>query len=119
MGTREAIGVMRTLCERSLAFGNDVYVCFIDFEKAFDRVNWVRMMNILKRIGVDWRDRRLIEALYMNQEALVRVNDDYSEPGTMGRGVRQGCLLSPLLFSFYAEGMMEEAMEYMEEGVQV
>src|SRR5271163_3120618 len=61
MGTREAIGFMRMLCERSFEYSNDVYVCFIDFEKAFDGVNWVRMMNILKRIGVDWRDRKLIE----------------------------------------------------------
>ena len=39
-GTRDAIGVMRMLCERSLELNNDVYVCFVDFEKAFDRVNW-------------------------------------------------------------------------------
>jgi len=55
MGTRELIGVMRMLGERSIEYGIDVYVCFIDFEKAFDRGNWIRMMSILKRIGVDWR----------------------------------------------------------------
>src|SRR6476469_6288363 len=38
-GTRDAIGVMRMICERSLEFGNKVYICFVDFEKAFDRVN--------------------------------------------------------------------------------
>ena len=114
MGTREAIGTMKMLCERSLEYGNDVYICFVDFEKAFDRVNWVKMMEILKRIGVDWRDRRLVTRLYMNQEAVVRVNGDLSEPGKIGRGVRQGCLLSPLLFSLYVEMMMEEAMEEIE-----
>ena len=57
MGTREAIGTMKMLCERSLEYGNDVYICFVDFEKAFDRVNCVKMMKILKSIGVDWRDR--------------------------------------------------------------
>ena len=56
---------------RSLEYGNDVYIYFVDFEKAFDRVNWVKMMEILKRIGVDWRDRRLVTRLYMNQEAVV------------------------------------------------
>ena len=40
VGTRDAIGVMSMLCERSLEYGNDVYVCFVDFEKAFDRVRW-------------------------------------------------------------------------------
>ena len=48
VGTREAIGVMRILEERSLEYNNKVYVCYIDFEKAFDRVNWVKMMQILK-----------------------------------------------------------------------
>ena len=38
-GTRDAIGIMRVLCERSLEHGNDVYICFVDFEKAFDTVN--------------------------------------------------------------------------------
>ena len=47
MGTREAIGTMKMLCERSLEYGNDAYICFVDFEKAFDRVNWVKMMEIL------------------------------------------------------------------------
>ena len=43
-----AIGVMRMMCERSLEHGNDVCVCFVDFEKAFYRVNWVKMFEILK-----------------------------------------------------------------------
>ena len=72
---------MKLLCERSLEYGNDVYIRFVDFEKAFDRVNWVKMMKILKSIGVDWGDRRLIKTLYMNQEAVVKVNGDLSEPG--------------------------------------
>ena len=98
VGTREANGTMKMLRERSLEYGNDVYICFVDFEKAFDRVNWGKMMEILKRIGVDWRDRRLVINLYMSQEACVRVNGGLSEPGAMGRGVRQGCIMSPLLF---------------------
>ena len=90
-GTRDAIGVMRVLCERSMEFGNDVYVCFVDFEKAFDRVNWVKMMEVLKSLDVDWRDRRMIYQLYIKQEAVIRIADGDSEPGIIGRGVRQGC----------------------------
>ena len=108
-GTRDAIGVMRTLCERSMEHDNDVYICFVDFEKAFDRVNWVKMFEILKDLHVDWKDRRLLQDLYMRQEAVVRIADGESNPGIIGRGVRQGCLISPLLFSIYAEVMMIEA----------
>jgi hypothetical protein len=71
----------------------------VDFEKAFDRVDWVKMMDILKKIGVDWRDRRMIRNLYMGQTATVRIADAYAEPSVVGRGVRQGCCLSPLLFT--------------------
>jgi len=86
-----------------------IIICFVDFEKAFDRVNWVKMFEILKDLHVDWKDRRLLQDLYMRQEAVVRIADGESEPGIIGRGVRQGCLISPLLFSIYAEVMMIEA----------
>src|SRR5206468_7503556 len=70
---RDVIGVMRTLCERSLEHGNEVYICFVDFEKAFDRVNWIKMFEVLKVLKIDWKDRRLLQDLYMRQEAVIRV----------------------------------------------
>ena len=75
---------MRTVCERSLEHGNEVYVCFVDFEKAFDRVNWVKMFEILKHLHIDWKDRRLLKDLYMRQEAVIRIADGESQPGTIG-----------------------------------
>ena len=89
-GTRKAIhvGVMRTICERSLEHGNEVFICFVDFEKNFDRINWVKMLEILKRIGDDCRDRRLIMNLYMNQKTVVKVQQEFSEESEIGRGVR-------------------------------
>ena len=119
VGTRDAIGVMRMMCERSLEHGNDLYVCYVDFEKAFDRVRWDKMMQILKELKVDWRDRALVADLYMRQEAVVRLECGLTEPAEIGRGVRQGCPLSPLLFSTYAERMMRDAIDDIEEGVVV
>jgi hypothetical protein len=72
VGTRDAVGVLRMLVERTLEHDGEIYVCFVDFEKAFDRVNWVKMLKILKDIGVDWRDRRLIADLYMRQKVMIR-----------------------------------------------
>src|SRR4051812_13938244 len=99
------------LCERSLEYGNEVHICFVDFEKAFDRVNWVTMMHILERLGIDWRDRRLAKELCIRQEMIVRVADGDSELGTIDRGIRQGCQLFPLLFSIYAESIMKEGLD--------
>jgi hypothetical protein len=117
-GTREAIGVMRVICERSLEHGNDVCICFVDFEKAFDRINWVMMLKIFRNIGVDWRDRRLIMNVYMIQKAVVKIQQEFSDESEISRGVRQGCCMSPLLFNIYAEAMMMGAMEGTEEGIK-
>jgi len=54
---------LRTLGERSLQHDKDLYICFIDYEKAFDRVNCYTLMKVLVKLGVDWRDRRLIQAI--------------------------------------------------------
>ena len=69
VGTREAIAAIRLLCERCIDHEQDVYMCFVDYEKAYDRVDWAKLQEVLKSIGVDWRDRRLIERLYMGQRA--------------------------------------------------
>ncbi|KAG1715012.1 Multidrug resistance-associated protein 4 [Nymphon striatum] len=118
-GTREAIGVMRTISKRYLEHGKDVYVCFIDYEKAFDRVNWTYLLKLLKQLEVDWRDRKLITALYMNQSAVMRVGGNTSDKCTLGRGVRQGCLMSPVLFNIYGEAMIQDALHEMDVGVSI
>ena len=88
---------MKAICKCSLEYGNDVFICFVDFEKAFDRIDWVKMVKILKKIGVDWRDRRLIMNLYMNQKAVIKIQQEVSDECEIGRGVRQGCCMSTLV----------------------
>src|SRR3989442_13059502 len=96
-----------------------IIICFVDFEKALDRVNWVKMFEIMKSLHIDWRDRRLLQDLYMRQEAVVRTVEGDSDPEVIGRGVRQECPISRLLFSVSAEVMTIEALEDMEEGMSV
>ena len=59
-GTKDAIGMMRIIAERTLEIDEELCICFIDWQKAFDRVNWTKLMHLLKRTGIDWRERRLI-----------------------------------------------------------
>jgi retron-type reverse transcriptase len=118
-GTRDAVAALRILAERSIQHSQDVYVCFVDYEKAFDRVDWKKLMRALRRMGVDWRDRRLIGSLYMGQQVRIRIEGEYSEPGKIGRGVRQGCPLSPILFNIYIEEVIRETLEEVNEGIKV
>jgi Reverse transcriptase (RNA-dependent DNA polymerase). len=64
-GTRDAIGLMRMRSERLLDVKEEMCLCFIVWQKAFDRVDWNKMLGILRNIGVKSRERRLICKLYM------------------------------------------------------
>ncbi|PNF16702.1 hypothetical protein B7P43_G05333 [Cryptotermes secundus] len=66
-GTRDAIGVMRIIAEQTLEIDEELCVCFIDWQKAFDRVNGTKLMQILKETG----ERSLISKLYMDQKVRV------------------------------------------------
>jgi len=63
--------VMRIIAERTLEVDEELCICFIYWQKVFDRVNWTKLMQILKRTGIDWRKRRLISKLYMDQRVKV------------------------------------------------
>ena len=76
-------------------------------------------MTILQNIGVDWRDRKLIWNLYNKQVDYVRIKDGLSAACTIGRGVKQGSSLSPLLYLIYDEAMIREATDNMETGILV
>jgi retron-type reverse transcriptase len=110
-GTRDAIGMLRIISERTLEIEEELSVCFIDLQQAFDRVNWTKLMQILKETGIDWRERRLISNLYMAQSVKVRLNRRKTRSVKTGRGVRQGCCLSPILFKLYSECLTKEALE--------
>ena len=63
-GTRDAIGILR-ISERTLDIDKKLSVCFIYWQKAIDRVNWTKLMQILRETGIDWRERGLISNLDM------------------------------------------------------
>jgi hypothetical protein len=57
--------MLRIIAERTLKVDEELCVCFIDWQKTFDRVNWTKLMQIPKGTGIDWRERRLISNLYI------------------------------------------------------
>ena len=85
--------MLRIISEQALEIDEELCVCFVDWQKEFDRVNWTKLMQTLKVTGIDWRERRLIGNLYMAQRVKVRLNRGETRSVKFGRGVRQGCCL--------------------------
>jgi Reverse transcriptase (RNA-dependent DNA polymerase). len=76
-------------------------------------------MSNFHSIGIDNKVLTLIKNLYWNQKANVKINDQLSESGSIEKGVRQGCILSPLLFNIYAENIFKEILETVNKGISV
>ena len=71
-GTREGIFNLRTICERATYVQKDVYICFIDYTKASDRVKYFKMIACLSEFGMDDKDLQIITKLYWEQAAAVQ-----------------------------------------------
>ena len=83
--------------------------CFIDYAKAFDCVDHNKLWKILKEIGISDHLTCLLRNLYIGQEATVRIGHGTTDWFQIGKGVRQGCILSPCLFNLNAEYIMRNA----------
>ena len=99
--------------ERAVEKQKDLPMCLIDFEKAFDTVRQATMIEKLGELGVDATDLRVLTNLYWGQRAVVRIGEERSGWTEMQRWVRQGCVLSPDLFSLYSQAVIDE-LENME-----
>ena len=86
IGTREGIFNIRTIIDKMLAVRRKIYACFIDYEKAFDRVFHAVLMEILSGVNIDSKDRRIIQNLYWKQTASVLTSTGTSEEFEVKRG---------------------------------
>ena len=98
-GKRDQIANIHWIMEKSRVFQKNIYFCFIDYAKAFDCVDHNKLWKILKEMS---RPPDLpLEKSYAGQEATVRTGHGTTDCFQIGKGVRQGCILSPCLFNFY------------------
>ena len=118
-GTRDHISNLRWMMDKAREHQRDLYTCFIDYKKAFDRVDHEILWVVLRDMGVPVHLIVLLRRLYTNQEATVRTEFRETDNIDIGKGVRQGCILSPLLFNIYAENIMREALEEWERGISI
>ena len=86
----------------------NIYFCFTDYAKAFDCVDHNKLWKILKEMGIQDHLTCLLRNLYAGQEATVRTGHGTTDWFQTGKGVHQGCILSPCLFNLYAEYIHEK-----------
>ena len=97
-----------------------IYFCFIDYTKAFDCVDHNKLWKILKEMGIPGHLTCLLRNLYAGQEATVRTGHGTTDWFQIGKGVRQGSILSPCLFNLFAEYIMRNAGLYVAQaGIKV
>ena len=84
----------------------NIYFCFIDYAKAFDCVDHNKLWKILKEMAMPGHLTCLLRNLYAGQEATVRTGHGTTDWFQIGKGVHQGCILSPCLFNLFAEYIM-------------
>ena len=114
---REGSFSLSIVCEQAIDLGKDVYICFIDYIKAFNRVEHSKIIECLSEIGIDDKDLQIITKMYWEQTAVVRTEYDITEEFQIKKGVRMGCVLSPSLFNLYTEKIFREIEDM--EGVNV
>ena len=94
--------------------------CFIDYAKAFDCVDHNKLWKILKEMGIPDHLTCLLKNLYAHQEATVRTGHGTTDGFQIGKGICQGCILSPCLFNLYAEYIMRNAgLEEAQAGIKI
>ena len=119
-GTRDQIANICWIIKKPKEFQKNVYFCFIDYAKAFDCVDHNKLWKILKEVGIPDHLTCLLRNLYACQEATVRIGHRATDWFQIGKGVRQGSILSPCLFNLYTEHIMRNAeLEEAQAGIKI
>ena len=104
-GTRDQIAIC-WIIEKAREFQKNIYFCFIDYAKAVDCVDHNKLRKILQEMGIPDHLTCLLTNLYAGQETTVKTRHGTTGWFQIGKGVCQGCILSPCLFNLYAEYIM-------------
>ena len=108
-GTRDQISNISWIIKKAREFQKNIYFCFIDYTKAFDCVDHNKLWKILKKMRIPDHLTCLLRNLYACQEATVRTGHGTTDWFQIGKGVCQGCILSPCFFNLYAEYIIRNA----------
>ena len=107
-GTKDHIFNLKMIIQKYQEVNTDLHTCFIDYSKAFDCVKHEKLRQTLQEMNFDNKIISLIKSLYENQQSAEQLDNRTTEWFPVTKGARQGCILSPHLFSLYTEGIMRE-----------
>ena len=108
------------IIEKAREFQKNIYFCFIDYAKAFDCVDHNKLWKILQEMEMPDHLTCLLRNLHAGQEATVRTGHGTTDWFPIGKGVHQGCILSPCLLNLYAEYIMRKAgLEETQAGTKI
>ena len=117
-GTRDQIASIHWIIGKAREFQKNI--CFIDYAKALDCVDHNKLWEILQKMGLPGHLTCLLRNLYADQEATVRTWHGTMDWVQIGKGVRQGCILSPFLFNVHAEYIMRNAeLDETQAGIKI
>ena len=108
-GPSDQIANILWITEKAREFQKKIYFCIIDYARAFDCVDHNKLWKTLKEMGIPDYLTCLLRNLYAGQEATFRTGQGRTNWFQIGKGVRQGCILSPCLFNLYAKYIMQNA----------
>ena len=119
-GTSNQIVNIHWIIKKAREFQKNIYYCFIEYEKAFDCVDHNKLWKILKEMGIPDHLTCLLRNLYAGQETTVRTGHGPIGWFQIGKGVCQGCILSPCLFNLYAEYIMRNpGLDEAQAGIKI
>ena len=119
-GTRDQSANICWIIKKAREFQKNIYFCFIDYATAFDCVDHNKLWKIVQVMGIPDHLTCLLRNLYAGQEATVRTGHGTTDWFQIGKGVCQGCILSPCLLNLYAEHIMRNAgLEEAQAGIKI
>jgi hypothetical protein len=101
------VACLKTILTNRINLKQVTFLCFVDFQKAFDRVDHCKLISILQDREVPIREKELLIEIYAEQVGYMKEDERRMHPIKIGRGVRQGCALSPILYNTYADHVVK------------
>ena len=119
-GNRDQVVNICLMIKKVREFQENICFSFIDYAKAFDCMDHNKLWKILKEMGIPDHLTCLLRNLYAGQEATVKSGHGTKDLFQIGKGVHQGCILSPCLFNLHAEYIMRNAgLDEAQAGIKI